>query len=162
MVVGKGQKPRGKVIGGHYFISKYIEAGHLGAPSDTLTYICMNRTYDVFKQKENHFWQQVEQLQEKLEKWQLKLSTLVQEDQKTAAKFEISQLENIINKNIHYRKTLIQRRREYMENVLVKVNHTLYGGLHFTFGSKGTTNDVRKGPCTVRLDEYQLVIEPKN
>lgn len=162
MVVGKGQKPRGKVIGGHYYISKYIEAGHLGAPSDTVTHICMNRTYDVFKQKENHFWQQVEQLQEKLEKWQLKLSTLVQEDQKAAAKFEISQLENIINKNIHYRKTLIQRRREYMENVLVKVNHTLYGGLHFTFGSKGTTNEVRKGPCTIRLDEYQLVIEPKN
>jgi uncharacterized protein (DUF342 family) len=162
IVVGKGQVPRGKIIGGHYFISKYIEVGHLGAPSDTVTHISMNRTYDVFKQKEKHFWDQVEQLQLKLEKWHVKLSSLVKEDQKVAVKFEIAQLENIINKNINYRKTLIQRRREYMENVVIKVNHSLYGGLNFRFGSKVITNEARKGPSIVRLDEYQLVIEPKN
>jgi uncharacterized protein (DUF342 family) len=161
IVVGKGRLPRGKIIGGHYHISKYIEAGHLGAPSDTVTHISMNRTYDVFKQKEDNFWQQIEELQEKLELLQGNMPSLVGGAQKKAAKAEMVQLENKINKTINYRKTLGQRRREYMENVVVKVNHTLYGGLYFDFGSKGITNTVRKGPSTVRLEDFQLVIEAK-
>lgn len=160
LVAGKGEQPRGKVIGGYYYLSQYLEAGHVGAPSDTETKICMNRTYDVFKKKEQHFWELVEQLEEKLKGWEKKLSTLVREDQKDSVKFEIAQLENIIEKNMNYRKTLIQRRREYMESVFVKVNHTLYGGLAFEFGSKGLVNEVKKGPSIVRLDEYQMVIEP--
>jgi uncharacterized protein (DUF342 family) len=161
LVVGKGEKPRGKVIGGYYFLSKYLEAGHVGAPSDTETKISLNRTYQVFKKKEKHFWNLVEELEEKLAGWEKKLSTLVRDDQKAAVKFEMAQLENIIEKNMSYRKTLIQRRREFMESVFVKVNHTLYGGLAFEFGSKGMVNEVKKGPSVVRLDEYQLVIEPQ-
>jgi uncharacterized protein (DUF342 family) len=161
IVVGKGRKPRGKIIGGHFLISKRIEVGYLGAPSDTVTHISMNRTYDVFKQKEVDFWAQVEELQEKLDAAQLKVTTLVQEKQKSEMKLEIAQLDKAINKNIKYRKTLIQRRREYMEQVMIKINHTLYGGLNFKFGSKGLVNEVRKGASIVRLDEYQLVIEPK-
>jgi uncharacterized protein (DUF342 family) len=161
IVVGKGRVPRGKIIGGHYNISKYIEVGHLGAPSDTVTHISMNRTYDVFKQKEDSFWQQIEESQEKLDLLQSNLPSLVGGEQKSAAKAEMIQLENKINKTINYRKTLSQRRRDYMENVIIKVNHTLYGGLYFDFGSKGITNTVRKGPSTVRLEDFQLVIEAK-
>lgn len=161
LVVGKGQIPNGKIIGGHYFVSKFIEAGAIGAPSDTETTISMNRTYDVFKEKEAHFWQQVEDLQAKLDVWELKLSTLHSDDQKVAVKFEIAQLENVIYKNNSYRKTLLQRRRDYMSNVFVKANHTLYGGLNFKFGSKGMVNEQKRGPSVVYLDEYKLVIEPK-
>ena len=161
IIVGKGRTPRGKIIGGHYLISKRMEVGYLGAPSDTITHISMNRTYDVFKQKEIHFWEQVEVLQEKLEAWKLKLTSLVQKEHKVAVKAEIVQLENMINKNIKYRQTLIKRRREYMEQVKIKINHTLYGGLNFKFGSKGLVNELRKGASMIRLDEYQLVIEPR-
>lgn len=161
IVVGKGRTPRGKLIGGHYNISKYIEAGYLGAPSDTITYIAMNRTYDVFKQKEKDFWQQVEVLQEKLELLQSNMASLVGVEQKKSVKAEIAKLEGKIDKNISYRQTLSQRRRDYMESVVVKINHTLYGGLHFDFGSKKIINTARKGPSTVRLEDYQLVIEAK-
>ena len=161
LVVGKGQVPQGKIIGGNYLVSKFIEAGAIGAPSDTDTHISMNRTYEVFKQKEAHFWQQVEEQQEKVEVWNSKLATLHQEDKKLAVKFEISQLENIIDKNNHYRKTLLHRRREYMSQVFVKANHCLHGGLNFKFGSKALINERQTGPSIVRLDEYKLVIEPK-
>ena len=161
LVVGKGEVPQGKIIGGDYLLSKYVEAGSIGAPSDTDTMITMNRTYAVFKDKEAHFWQQVEELQEKLEVWNAKLATLHQEDKQLAVKFEISQLENLIDKNNRYRKTLLHRRRDYMSNVYVKANHSLHGGLHFKFGSKGLVNERQLGPSIVRLDEYTLVIEPK-
>ena len=161
LVVGKGEVPQGKIIGGDYLVSKFIEAGAIGAPSDTDTNISMNRTYQVFKEKEAHFWQQVEQHQEKMDDWEKKLATLHQEDKKLAVKFEISQLETIIAKNNNYRKTLLQRRREYMSQVFVRANHTLYGGLHFKFGSKGLVNEQQTGPSIVHLDEYKLVVEPK-
>ena len=161
LVVGKGATPQGKIIGGNYLVSKFIEAGAIGAPSDTDTHISMNRTYQVFKEKEAHFWQQVEEQQEKVEGWNAKLATLHQEDKKQAVKFEISQLEEIIDKNNHYRKTLLHRRREYMSQVFVKANHCLHGGLHFKFGSKAMVNERQTGPSIVRLDEYKLVIEPK-
>lgn len=161
LVVGKGEIPQGKIIGGDYLVSKYIEAGVIGAPSDTETSISMNRTYSVFKEKEAQFWQKVEEMQEQMEVWNKKLATLHQEDKQLAVKFEISQLENVIDKNNNYRKSLLHRRREYMASVYVKANHTLHGGLHFKFGSKGTVNEKKLGPSIVRLDEYTLVIEPK-
>lgn len=161
LVVGKGAVPQGKIIGGHYLVSKFIEAGSIGAPSDTDTHISMNRTYKVFKEKEAHFWQLVEEQQEKMETWNSKLATVHQEDKILAIKFEIAQIENVIDKNNHYRKTLLHRRREYMSQVYVKANHSLHGGLHFKFGSKATVNERQTGPSLVRLDEYKLVIEPK-
>ena len=120
LTVGKGEVPQGKVIGGHYLVSKFVEAGSIGAPSDTDTHISMNRTYTVFKEKEAHFWQQVEEQQEKIEVWNKKLAALHQEEKILAVKFEISQLENIIDKNNHYRKTLLHRRREYMSSSVCK------------------------------------------
>lgn len=161
LVVGKGEVPQGKIIGGEYLVSKFVEAGAIGAPSDTDTSISMNRTYAVFKEKEAGFWQKVEEHQQQVEQWQKKLATLHQEDKKQAVNFEIEQLEKIIDKNNHYRKTLLQRRREYMSQVYVKANHSLHGGLHFKFGSKGMINERLVGPSIVRLDEYKLVIEPK-
>ena len=161
LVVGKGEVPQGKIIGGHYLVSKFIEAGAIGAPSDTDTYITMNRTYSVFKEKEAHFWQVVEEQQEKLTEWESKLATVHQEDKIASIKHEMSQIESVIDKSNHYRKTLLHRRRDYMAQVYVKANHSLHGGLHFKFGSKATLNERQTGPSIVRLDEYKLVIEPK-
>ena len=161
LVVGKGRTPKGKIIGGHYLLSKFVEAGAIGAPSDTDTHISMNRTYSVFKEKEAHFWQKVEEQQEKIDDWNKKLATPHQEDKIAAIKHEVEQIESIIDKNNHYRKTLLQRRREYMSQVFVRANHCLHGGLHFKFGSKATVNESETGPSVVRLDEYMLVIEPK-
>ena len=121
----------------------------------------MNRTYSVFKEKEAHFWQVVEEQQEKLTEWESKLATVHQEDKIASIKHEMSQIESVIDKNNHYRKTLLHRRRDYMAQVYVKANHSLHGGLHFKFGSKATLNEIQTGPSIVRLDEYKLVIEPK-
>ncbi len=161
LVVGKGEIPQGKIIGGHYLVSKFVEAGAIGAPSDTDTHISMNRTYKVFKEKEAQFWQVVEEQQEKMATWESKLATVHQEDKIQSIKHEMSQIETVIDKNNHYRKTLLHRRRDYMAQVYVKANHCLHGGLHFKFGSKGTVNERETGPSIVRLDEYKLVIEPK-
>ncbi|NVK25687.1 MAG: DUF342 domain-containing protein [Gammaproteobacteria bacterium] len=160
MVVGKGPVPRGKVIGGSYFLSKSLEAGYIGAPSDTDTNISMNRTYEVFKEKEQHFWSIVEGLQEKLDSWNAKLATVHQEEKQAAIKFEIMQLEQQIAKNNSYRKSLAKRRREYMSGVYVRAYNTIYGGLQFVFGSKGLVNEAEKGPSVVILDEYTLKVEP--
>ena len=160
MVVGRGPKPRGKIIGGSYYVSKSIETGVVGAPSDTNTNIIMNRTYDVFKDRELKFWQQIEHLQEQMEELTTRLASVHQKEKQAEIQVEVNKLNQVIEQNSAYRKTLANRRREYMAAVQVKVNNTLYGGLQFIFGSKGTVNEAEKGPSIVRLDEYTLLIEP--
>ena len=135
MIVGKGPKPNGKVIGGSYYLSKSLESGFIGAPSDTDTNVVMNRTYDVFKEKELHFWTLVEELQDKINLWNEKLAAVHQEEKQAAIKFEIMQIEKQLEKNASYRKTLAKRRREYMSGVHIKANSALYGGLQFIVGS---------------------------
>lgn len=159
--VGQGNNPNGKVIGGRYFLSKFLVAGNLGAPSNVDTQVIMNRTYQVFKEKEQHFQKQVDELTAKVEKWQVKLSTLVREDQKNAVNFEIAQIENQISRNSQYRKTLIQRRREYMAHVETVANKSLFPGVQVQIGSKAKLISQQTGPSIARLVDYQLEVEPK-
>jgi len=159
--VGQGEVPNGKLIGGNHFLSKGLQVGKLGAPSDTQTSVSLNRSYEVFKQKEDMLWTKIEPYIEKLEKLKKQLKALVSDEQRAEVKEQILTLQHRVDKMTNQRKSFIQRRRDYMNSIQVEVNHTLYGGLNFEIGDKTKTNERERGPSVVRLDEYQLEIEPK-
>lgn len=161
MKVGQGQVPNGKLIGGHHFLSKGLQVGKLGAPSSTQTLISLNRSYEVFREREDMLWAKIEPYVERMEKLKSNLKGLVSDSQRAEVKEKILNLQHRIDKLTQQRKSFIQRRRDYMNSIRVEVNHTLYGGLSFEIGDKTTTNERERGPSIVKLDEYQLEIEPK-
>jgi hypothetical protein len=160
--VGQGEVANGKLIGGHLFLSKGLETGSLGAPSDTVTSISLNRTYEVFKEKENLLWEKVEPYVKKAEQLKEKLKNTIGDDERNSVKSEIVKADRIVNAQNSKRKKLSEKRKDYMSAISILVNHTLYGGLKVTIGDKSTTNDRERGPSIIHLDEYQLVIEPKS
>lgn len=160
--VGQGDRPNGKLIGGSHYLSKGLQVGKLGAPSDTQTKISLNRTYSVFKEKEDMMWSKIEPYMEKLELLKSQQKAVVGDVQKNMIKEQILEIQYKIDKMNQKRKTFIQRRRDYMNAIKIEVNDTLYGGLSFEIADKTKTNDKERGPSVVYLDEYQLEIQPKS
>ncbi len=161
MKIGQGEIPRGKLIGGKHILSKGLELGQLGAPSGAHTSICLNRSYDVFRQKEDIMWAQIEPHMEQLESLKKRLKGLISDTQRAECKEDILNLQYKIDRMNNKRKTFIQRRKDYMNAVKVQINNTLFGGLNFEIADKTKANDRERGPSVVRLKEYQLEIEPK-
>lgn len=161
MKIGQGRTPKGQLTGGHCKLSKGLELGTLGAPSDTVTEISLNRTFDIFKEKEQKIWQNVEPYVEQLEVAREQLKKLFGDEQRNAKKLEIAKLQGLIDKQNYKRKVLSDRRKDYMSKLQITVNNTLFGGLKFEIGDKSKLNEQQKGPSIIRLDEYQLLIEPK-
>ena len=161
MKVGQGLIPRGKLIGGSHLLSKGLQVGKLGALSNTPTVISLNRSYEVFRQKEDQLWSKIEPHMERLEELKSQLKGVMNDAQKAEVKEQILELQNRITKMTLLRKNFIQRRRDYMGRIQVEVNETLYGGLTFEIGDKTKINERERGPSIIRLDEYQLEIEPK-
>ena len=159
--VGQGTKANGKLIGGNIEVSKGIEVGHLGAPAGADTRISMNRTYKVFKQKEDMLWEKIHPLSEEQDKLKDKLKMLMSNEQKQELKMKIAKLSKQVSKLSYQRKRIIQRRRDYMDVIEIHVNHTLYNGTLVEFGGKNLSNDRQRGPSVIRLNEQVIEIEPK-
>ena len=159
--VGQGIKANGKLIGGNIEVSKGIEVGHMGAPAGADTKISMNRTFKIFKQKENQIWEKLQPMMEEQETLKDKLKMLMSEEQKHDLKRKIAKTSKLADKLSYQRKRIIQRRRDYMDVIEIHVNHTLYAGTVVEFGGKNKVNDRQRGPSIIRLNEQQIEIEPK-
>ena len=159
--VGQGLTPNGKLIGGNLMVSKGVEVGHLGAPAGADTHISLNRTYRIFRQKEDAMWAKIQPYQEDLESLRDKGKMLMSAEQKEQHKAKFRKVEKIVDNLQAQRKRLIQRRRDYLEALSVVVHHTLYNGTTFEIGDKTKVNDRQRGPSIVRLNEFVLEIEPK-
>ena len=161
LVVGQGKLPRGKLVGGEYELSKYLVAGSIGASSGIETHISLNRTYEVFKQKEDALWEKIEPFNLKLEQLKQNLSQSVDSNERQNIKAEMEKIQNWVEKQTAMRKRLIERRKDYMSKVHVTANQELFQGVTVKVDSKSKTTDRELGPSIVKLDEYQLVIDPK-
>ncbi len=161
IVVGQGLTPNGKLIGGTLEVSKSVEVGYLGAPAGAETKISLNRTYKIFKQKEEKLWEKMQPYMEDLEKLKVKLKMLMTDEQKEKPKAKIAALEAFVEKLTIQRKKLIQRRRDYMASLEVQVYHTLYSGTQIELGSKVISNDRERGPSIIKLNESLLEVVPK-
>ncbi len=53
--MGKGETPRGKIIGGHILDALRIETGELGAPSGTKTRISIAQNWHTLREKQLQF-----------------------------------------------------------------------------------------------------------
>lgn len=159
--VGQGEKPNGKLIGGKLMLSKALEVGHLGAPAGADTQVSLNRTYRIFRQKEDALWAKIQPYQEELDAINAKGKMAMSAQQKAEHKAKIAKIEGSINKLQAQRKRLIQRRRDYLEAIVVTVHHTLFNGTTVEIGDKSIVNDRQRGPSIVRLNEFVLEIQPK-
>lgn len=161
LLVGQGERPNGKLIGGNIFVSKGIDVGHLGAPAGAETKISLNRTFNIFKQKELLLWQKIQPYSEELEKHKAKLKTLMSAEDKEALKAKAAKVERFVDKLMEQRKRLIQRRRDYLDSIEVNVYHSFYGGTTIEIGEKRIANDRERGPSIIHLVEMMIEIEPK-
>lgn len=160
LVVGQGTKPRGKLIGGHLVLSKGLEVGHLGAPAGADTFVSLNRTYTVFKQKEDAIWSKIQPYNEELESLKARGKMEMSEMQKNEHRAKTLKIEKVVNTLQAHRTRLIKRRRKYLEALSVKVHHTLHAGTTVEIGDKTKVNDRERGPSIVKLDEFVLEIQP--
>ncbi|QTH63069.1 DUF342 domain-containing protein [Psychrosphaera ytuae] len=159
--VGQGTTPNGKLIGGTLMLSKHLEVGHLGAPAGADTHVSLNRTYKIFRQKEDAMWAKIQPYNEDLEALKEKGKMLMSDAQKAEYKAKLLKLEKIVGRLQEQRKKLIQRRRDYLDALSVVVHHTLYAGTTVEIGDKSKINDRQRGPSIIRLNEFVLEIEPK-
>lgn len=160
--VGRGTTTDGKIVGGKTSLSKGLQVGKLGAPSGNMTYVSLNRTFDVFKEKEQQMWSKVEPLSDELDKLKTRLKSLISEQQRNEMKEQILELQYKIEKLNHARKRLTQKRKDYMDKVTVQVSHSLYSGVSLEIGDKTVINDRERGPSIVHLDEYQIEIAARS
>jgi uncharacterized protein len=161
LLVGQGIKPNGKLIGGTINVSKSVDVGHLGAPAGAETQISLNRTYNIFKQKEELLWEKIQPYADELETLKAKLKTLMSDEDKATKKKKHAEVERFVEKLMLQRKRLIQRRRDYLDSIEVNVYHTLYNGTSIEIGDKRIVNDRERGPSIVHLVEMMIEIEPK-
>lgn len=161
MRIGRGTNSDGKLVGGKVSLSKGLQLGKLGTPSGGMTYVSLNRSFTIFKEKELQMWAKVEPLSDELDKLKGRLKTAVSEQQRAEVKEQILDLQYKIEKFNVARKRLIEKRKDYMSMVAIDVSQELFTGVSMEIGDKTIINDRDRGPSIVKLDEYQIEIMPK-
>ena len=72
---------------------------------------------------------------------------------------QLTMLQSKIERYTSYRAELIKKRREYMDNVFVKVNTKLYPKVSFFMTDNAVISE-EKGPSVIKIDDFELKILP--
>lgn len=161
-VVGQGDRPNGLISGGHFLLCQTLTAGTIGTESNVPTEINMNRTYDIFIKKEEELADWIQEMisrREKIEEEQKNTSNLEDKLEVEANLKTLVDLKVKINKYTGYRKELIQKRRDYMNDVFVKVNKKLYPKVSFFITNHALISE-EKGPSQIKLEDFDVKILP--
>lgn len=160
--VGRIGGADGKLVGGRCFLSKGLQVGKLGAQANSTTFVSLNRTFNVFKEKEQQLWHKVEPLADELEQVKNSLGGIVTGPQRADLQERQLNLQYQIEKLNYLRKRVVKKRKLYMQQVAVDVSHTLFRGVSIEIGDKTVLVDQEKGPSTIKLDEYKIEIGPRS
>jgi len=158
-IVGQGDRPNGQITGGQFLLCKTLEAGTIGTESNVPTEINMNRTYDIFIKKEEELADWIQEMISRREKLEEEQHAIIDPNKKLVLEPNLKTLKAKINKYTGYRKELIKKRRDYMDEVSVKVNRRLYPKVSFFITNHALISE-EKGPSEIKLDDFEVKILP--
>jgi uncharacterized protein (DUF342 family) len=158
-VVGQGDRPNGQISGGHFLLCKTLEAGTIGTESNVPTEISMNRTYDIFIKKEVELADWIQEMISRRDTLEEEHHSLLDSDKKQKLESNIKTVQKKIDKYTGYRTELIRKRRDYMDEVWVKVNKRLYPKVTFHITNHAIISE-EKGPSEIKLDEFEVKVLP--
>lgn len=160
MFVGQGDKANGQVSGGRYYLCKSISAGVIGTESDVHCDISLNRTYDIFLEKEGQIGIWIDTIKERFEQIEKKHDSVMDPVVKAECQKKMLVLGNKLDKYNGQRAALMKKRREYMSQVKVESCIKLHPKVSIFVADKVILTDTTKGPSRVHMEEYELVINP--
>ena len=161
--VGKGDTPKGKLIGGKVLNALRIEAGELGAPSGTKTHIAIAQSFHELKEKQSEFRQFEKRLAEKavaLNKAKVKAKKAPETPKKVAYLNKLMSSEKQLN--AHYQRNqrnlkLVQLKlQRLLHGSRVKVNELMHPGIEVTIARDSKQFSRIYPPHLVRLDEGKI------
>ncbi|MDO6718601.1 FapA family protein [Psychrosphaera sp. 1_MG-2023] len=160
MFVGQGDIANGQISGGRYNLCKHLTAGVIGTESNVHCDISLNRTYDIFLEKEAQISLWLDTIKERFDALENKHDSVMDPAVKAECQKKMIVLGKKLDKYNGQRKALIKKRREYMSSVKVESCQKLYPKVTVYVADKVLLTDSTKGPSRVQMDEYELVINP--
>lgn len=160
MFVGQGDIANGQISGGRYYLCKSVAAGVIGTESDVHCDISLNRTYDIFLEKEAQIGVWLDTIKEKFQQIESKHDSVMDPVVKAECQKKMQVLGQKLDKYNGQRSALIKKRREYMAATKVECCQKLHPKVSIYIADKVVLTDVTKGPSRVQMDEYELVIKP--
>ncbi|KZN46110.1 DUF342 domain-containing protein [Pseudoalteromonas luteoviolacea] len=167
--IGKGDTPRGKLIGGNVYNAMRIEAGEVGAPSGTRTRIVLAQDWYDLKKKENEFKNLDKLLSNKLltiKRAQIKAKKTKASEKRDAylKKLEITEkrLDTHYQRNVRNSKLVEQKLRRLIKLSRVKVNELMHPGIELTIAKDSRSFSRIYPPHLVKLDEGKITQEFNN
>ncbi len=160
MTVGVGDKPRGQITGGRYYLCKMLKAGIIGTESNVHCDVSMNRTYDIFMVKEAELVTWIDTLQERYDKEEAEFNRVMDPEIKRQAEQKMNLIGAKIAKYNGHKSALMAKRREYMERVNVELHQRLHPKVTFYVADRVVLIDETKGPSRAHIVDYELIIEP--
>ncbi len=161
VVVGQGDRPSGLITGCRFFLCKTLEAGVIGTESDVHTDISMNRTYDIFINKEIELADWIHEMISRLEGVENDYNNTLDSDKKHELENALTKLQSKVEKYTGYRNALIGKRREYMEMVSVTANSKLYPKVSVVIADHSLITKVEKGPSIIKIEDHEFKVQPK-
>lgn len=161
VVVGQGDRPSGLITGCRFFLCKTLEAGVIGTESDVHTDISMNRTYDIFINKEIELADWIQEMISRLEDVESDYNTTLDPDKKHELENALTKLQSKVEKYTGYRNALISKRREYMDSVSVTANSKLYPKVSVVIADHSLITKVEKGPSVIKIEDHEFKVHPK-
>ncbi|BBN82107.1 hypothetical protein PA25_20920 [Pseudoalteromonas sp. A25] len=161
--VGKGDTPRGKLIGGKVLNALRIETGELGAPSGTRTRIAIAQNWFELKEKQKEFKSFEKRLTEKvmeLSKAKAKANKSPQSTKRDAFLKKLEESEKQLN--LHYQrnqrniKIIQQKLSRLLHTCRVKVNELMHPGIEVTIAKDSKQFTRIYPPHSVKLDEGKI------
>jgi len=161
--IGKGDTPRGKLIGGKVLNALRIETGELGAPSGTKTHIAIAQSFHELKEKQTEFKLFEKRLAEKaiaLNNAKAKAEKAPETPQKTAYLNKLAANEKQLN--VHYQRNqrnlrlVHQKLQRLLMSSRVKINDLMHPGIEVTIARDSKQFTRIYPPHMVKLDEGKI------
>ncbi|AZZ98736.1 FapA family protein [Pseudoalteromonas sp. R3] len=164
--VGKGDTPRGKLIGGTVYDAMRIEAGEVGAPSGTRTRIALAQDWHMLKKKQQEFKDLEKRLADKtlaLKRAQIKAQKAPASTKRDAYLSKLAVNEQQLSK--HYARN--QRNMKLVQHKLarllkmsrIKINELMHPGIELTIARDSKSFSRIYPPHSVLLDEGKITQE---
>ncbi|MCF6435052.1 FapA family protein [Pseudoalteromonas sp. MMG022] len=161
--IGKGENPRGKLIGGNVLNALRLETGELGAPSGTRTRIAIAQNWFELKEKQKEFRTFERRLTEKVmevSKAKAKATKSPQSSKRDEflKKLEASekQLDMHYKRNQRNIKIIQQKLARLLHTCRVKVNELMHPGIEVVIAKDSKQFTRIYPPHSVMLDEGKI------
>ncbi|AOT07901.1 DUF342 domain-containing protein [Pseudoalteromonas luteoviolacea] len=167
--VGKGDTPRGKLIGGNVYNAMRIEAGEVGAPSGTRTRIVLAQDWYDLKKKEKEFKELDKLLSDKLlavKRAQIKAKKTPASDKRDNYLKKLATTEQRLDahykRNVRNCKLVAQKLMRLVKLSRVKVNELMHPGIELTIAKDSRSFSRIYPPHSVKLDAGKITQEFQN